>query len=140
MECGPPLRRIDITDVKLLRCEPNGDRFETKEPLKQIKAGDLFTVIITIQNHGGQEEHFLTCYSWTMCPDDNVLVIGSDSGIGGCTGHIELQRGESVDMSPFTSAKAFEAKQAGRVAILFHLADYEFNPLCDHAFTFVIEP
>ena len=150
LECGAPIRRIEVKDVKIIKGEllehvdeVTGEvwsRFEPIEEVEQVRTGDVFTIAAEIWNFGGQTEQlYLTCYHLELHPEDHVEVVGF-SRMGGCTGHLELERGESAVLYPLSFAQAFQAKEAGWVTVNIYVKDGVGHTFCEYPFRFHILP
>ena len=124
---------VRVTDVKIIRGELVGGWFQAIEEVDELTVGDIFVIEVEVTNYGSETVHVLNLYDWDLSPQNRVGIIGTPSY---CLGPIELQPSESATLYPFCLSQAFEAEGEGWVTISIYVDDWNFNRLCEDAFSF----
>jgi len=89
---------VQVTEVKIIRCELVGNKFEEIEEIHKVRVGDVFIIVAEISNLGSETEHVFNLYGWDLSPENCVEVIGSSIP---CAAYYDLKPGDSADLGPF---------------------------------------
>ena len=137
LECTGPECGVQVTDVKIIRCELTEDGFQEIEEVDEVRVGDIFIIVVEVSNFGNETEHVLSGYGWDLFPENRVEVIGTPIC---CLFVYDLQPGESAFLYPFCLSQAFRAEGYGWVTMNIYVKDWVMNTLCEQTFEFQVIP